>query len=85
MTTSMNISLPDSLKDYVKTRCAEGEYSNPSDFIRALIRDDKKRRGKERLEEMLLEGLASGHPVAMDDECWKEKRPQLLERYKQEQ
>mgnify|MGYP000570709288 CR=1 FL=1 len=58
--TSMNISLPDGLKDYVKERVAEGDYSTPSDFVRHLIRADMERRGREKLERMLLEGLASG-------------------------
>lgn len=58
--TSMNISLPDGLKDYVKERVAEGEYSTPSDFVRHLIRADMQRRGRQELERLLLEGLTSG-------------------------
>ena len=59
-TTSMNVSLPDGLKDYVKERVAEGTYSTPSDFVRDLIRADMQRRGRQKLEQMLLEGIASG-------------------------
>ena len=59
-TTSMNVSLPDGLKDYVKERVAEGDYSTPSDFVRDLIRADMQRRGRQKLEQMLLEGIASG-------------------------
>jgi antitoxin ParD1/3/4 len=58
----MNISLPDGLKDYVKERVAEGSYSTPSDFVRHLIRADMERRGRQELERMLLDGLASGEP-----------------------
>lgn len=58
--TSLNVSLPDGLKDYVKERVAEGDYSTPSDFVRDLIRSDMQRRGRQKLERMLLEGLASG-------------------------
>jgi antitoxin ParD1/3/4 len=58
--TSMNISLPDGLKDYVKERVAEGEYRSPSDFVRHLIRADMQRHGRQELERLLLEGLASG-------------------------
>ena len=43
-TTTMPISLPEPLKEYVKERVAEEHYSNPSDYIRALIREDQKRR-----------------------------------------
>jgi antitoxin ParD1/3/4 len=59
-TTSMNISLPESLKDFVKDRVEEEHYSNPSDYVRALIREDQKRRDEKKLEEMLLAGIRSG-------------------------
>lgn len=38
--TSVNVSLPDGLKDYVKERVAAGDYSTPSDVVRDLIRAD---------------------------------------------
>ena len=58
--TSLNVSLPDGLKDYVKERVAEGDYSAPSDFVRDPIRADMQRRGRQKLEQMLFEGMASG-------------------------
>ena len=77
-TTSMNISLPESLKEYVRQRVAEEHYSNPSDYIRALIREDQKRRDEKRLEQMLLEGLASGPGIPMTPEEWKKLREEAL-------
>lgn len=68
---TMNISLPDSLKDFVQERAASADYSNPSDYIRALIREDKQRKAEEQLEKALLEGLSSGPSVAIDDAFWK--------------
>ena len=58
--TSINILLPDGLEDYVKERVAEGEYRSPGDFVRHLIRADMESRGRQELERLLLEGLASG-------------------------
>lgn len=60
MTTTMTISLPETLKKYVRERAKEGSFSNPSDFVRALIRDDQERQAERLLEQLLLEGLASG-------------------------
>lgn len=59
-TTSMNISLPEPLKEFVKQRVAEEHYSNPSDYVRALIREDQKRRDEKKLDELLLAGIRSG-------------------------
>jgi antitoxin ParD1/3/4 len=67
-TTSLNISLPEALKEFVHERVAEKAYSNPSDYIRTLIREDQKRRAEEKLEDLLLEGLASGEARPYDFE-----------------
>jgi antitoxin ParD1/3/4 len=68
---TMNISLPDSLKEYVKERVEEESYSTPSDYMRSLIRDDQRRRDEKRLEQMLLEGLKSGKKIHMAPKEWK--------------
>jgi antitoxin ParD1/3/4 len=43
-TTTLNISLPEALKEHVQRRVAEGAFSNASDFVRALIRLDKEQQ-----------------------------------------
>ena len=42
--TSLNISLPDALKQYVEGQVASGDWGTPSEYIRELIRQDKERR-----------------------------------------
>lgn len=54
---SMNISLPEPLKQFVDGQIAAGRYSSASEYIRELIREDEKRKAEERLEALLLEGL----------------------------
>lgn len=66
----MNISLPESLKNFVKERAANTDYSNPSDYIRALIRADKQKAAEEKLEQTLLEGLNSGPSEPIDNAFW---------------
>ena len=41
---SLNISLPEALKNYVEGQVASGDWGTPSEFIRELIRRDKERR-----------------------------------------
>ena len=62
--TSLNISLPRPLKEFVEERVKEGSYSTPSEYVRELLREDQKRQAGERLEALLLEGLNSGMPGA---------------------
>lgn len=60
---TMNISLPDELKQFVDQQVAEGAYGSSSEYLRELIR---KQRDVEKLRGMLLDGLNSG-PAQMAD------------------
>jgi antitoxin ParD1/3/4 len=51
--TSLNISLPEALKEYVEGQVASGDWSTPSEYVRELIRQDKERR-MGNLEQELL-------------------------------
>jgi antitoxin ParD1/3/4 len=56
---SMNISLPEPLKQFVDGQISTGRYSSASEYVRELIRADEKRKAEEQLEAKLLEGLNS--------------------------
>ncbi len=56
---SMNISLPEPLKQFVDGQIAQGRYSSTSEYMRELIRADEKIKAQEQLEAKLLEGLNS--------------------------
>ena len=61
---TMNISLPDALKDWVEQQVAGGEYASASDYVRDMIRREKGRQ--EAIDEMVAladEGHASGPAV----------------------
>ena len=58
---TMNVSLPDPMKDWVEAQAKSGRYSNASDYVRDLIRRDQERADKlAELQELLTEGLESG-------------------------
>src|SRR5208283_4851997 len=42
--TSLNISLPEALKEYVEGQVASGDWGTPSEYFLELIRQDKERR-----------------------------------------
>ena len=66
---TMNVSLPDPMKDWVEAQARTGRYSNASDYIRDLIRKDRERSEKiTALQRLVAEGLASGPGSrSMDD------------------
>jgi putative addiction module CopG family antidote len=73
----MHISLPESLKGYVKERMKEEHYDNSSDYFHALVREDQKRRDGKKLEQMLLHGIASGSHELTPEE-WKTLKEEIL-------
>lgn len=77
---TMNIALPESMKQFVQERVAKGGYSSVSEYIRELIRADQKRKAEERIDALLLEGIGSGEPVAVTAEYWEQKKRKLRER-----
>lgn len=63
MTTStMNISLPEALKRYVRERSKAANYSNPSDYVRSLIREDQRRQAAESLLREMVSKYLTAHP-----------------------
>jgi antitoxin ParD1/3/4 len=54
--STMNISLPDSLKSFVDQQVNQRGYGTSSEYVRDLIRRDQDRQ---HLRGLLLEGAAS--------------------------
>lgn len=70
---TMNVSLPDPMKEWVEAQVETGQYSNASDYVRDLIRRDQEYRDKrERLIQALLVGEQSGLAKRDIDEIWNE-------------
>jgi antitoxin ParD1/3/4 len=76
---TMNISLPDPLKQYVEDQVSAGGYSSASEYVRELVRADQKRKAQEQLETTLLEALKSD-PIEVTPEMWEELRQTLRSR-----
>lgn len=55
---TMNISLPDAMREHVEAQVRSGLYANASDYVRDLIRYDLRER--DLILAALEEGEASG-------------------------
>lgn len=78
--TSINISLPESMKNYIEEQIAQGSYSTTSEYFRELIQNDQKRKAQEHLETLLLQGLESGEATPMEEKDWQTIRQSVRER-----
>ncbi len=58
---TMNVSLPDAMKEWVEAQARGGRYSNASDYVRDLVRRDQERAQKIlELQALISEGIESG-------------------------
>lgn len=75
---TMNVSLPDQMKDWVEAQTRSGQYSNSSDYVRDLIRRDQDRRAKiAHIQKLVDEGLASGISTRSKDEIFAAARARV--------
>lgn len=74
---TMNISLPDELKQFVDQQVSAGAYGSSSEYLRELIR---KQRDVEKLRALLLEGANSGPATLVTPETFKRMRRELADR-----
>jgi antitoxin ParD1/3/4 len=66
---TMNVSLPDKMKQWVEEQVETGRYGNSSDYVRDLVRRDQERaEAREKLQQMVDEALATGRVEMTRDE-----------------
>jgi antitoxin ParD1/3/4 len=72
---TMNVSLPDAMKSWVEDQVRTGQYSNVSDYVRDLIRQDHEIRDK---RDILIRALESGESSGVSDrtidQIWRDVR-----------
>jgi antitoxin ParD1/3/4 len=78
---TMNISLPDELKRFVDEQVAEHGYGSTSEYLRELIRQNRRAQAAETLRKIIAEGLASGSAGEVTAETFEQMRDELRRRY----
>ncbi len=68
---SLNVAMPDELREFVEQRTKTGGFSTPTEYVRHLIRSDLERERQRRLEAALLERI--------DDQEYSDVTPKDLE------
>ncbi len=67
---TVTISLSKSLKQFVDEQVASKGYGDASEYFCDFLREAQQAEADARLEALLLEGLASGDPIPIDEEFW---------------
>jgi antitoxin ParD1/3/4 len=72
--STMNISLPDSLKAFVDEQVSQRGYGTSSEYVRELIRRDQDRL---QLRNMLLAGASSASTAPVNETYFEGLREQV--------
>ncbi len=75
--TTMNISLPDTLKSFVDEQVVQRGYGTSSEYVRELIRKDQDRM---HLRALLLQGAESAPGQPADEAYFGELRDRVQRR-----
>lgn len=76
--STMNISLPETLKSFVDSQVSDGSYGSSSEYVRELLR---KEQDRVRLRKLILDGLESElNEEPMDARYFDKLRKRIMEK-----
>jgi len=71
---TMNISLPEPLKQFVDSQVESGSYGTSSEYVRMLIRREQE---KEAFRQLIVEGATSGYGKPVNESYYDELRARI--------
>ena len=84
--TTVTISLPESLKTFINEQLATKGYGNVSEYFRSLLRAAQEREEDQRLEALLVKGLAAGgKDMPLTRAFWKDLKAEAMDLAKKHQ
>jgi antitoxin ParD1/3/4 len=70
--TTVTISMPESLKQFLDHEVETKGYGNVSEYLRSLLREAQAKDADARLQALLLEGLISGEEIPLTPDFWRQ-------------
>lgn len=78
---SLTVSLPADIKDFVEDEARAGGFATADEYVRALLLNEQRRKSREKIDGLLLEGVRSGPATPMTPQDWDTIRNELRERH----
>ena len=78
---SIVVQLSDVAQEFIDEQLAAGQFTSASDFIANLVEQARRKAARERVEQLLLEGLDSGPPIEATPEYWEKTKEEWSQKY----
>jgi antitoxin ParD1/3/4 len=78
MRTTMNISLPAPLKQWVEKQVSEKGYSTASEFVRDMLRREQEQEARATIDGQLIAAIQSGKSTPLIRQDWDHIRAEGL-------
>ena len=76
--TSIQVSLPETAAEFVQRQVMTGEFSSPSEYLGFLVEQARALVERQKLDNLLEEGLQSGDPIPFSSGWWQKRKATLL-------
>ena len=73
------VRLPEESQSFVEQQVAARQYASASDYIASLVEDARRRAAAERVDRLLVEGLASGPGEEATPQWWDKTKQEWKE------
>ena len=78
--STLQISLPDSLRAVVDRQVASGQFASESEYVCRLIEEDQRRQAQAEVESFLISRVSGSSTVEMDGADWNQMRNEFKRR-----
>ena len=76
--TRIQITLPDAASEFIQSQVSSGQFSTPSEYLGFLVEQARAVTAKQKLDNMLEEGIHSGSPIQFSAQWWQQRKAELL-------
>jgi antitoxin ParD1/3/4 len=76
--TKLQVTLPDTANEFIEDQVSSGQFANPSEYLGFLVEQARATAAKQKLDDLLEEGLHSGPPIQFTPQWWQQRKAELL-------
>jgi antitoxin ParD1/3/4 len=76
--TKIQVMLPDAASQFIQTQISSGQFASPSEYLGFLVEQARAEAARQKLDDLLEEGLNSGPPIQFSAEWWQQRKSELL-------